>query len=219
MLIISATDYCKDGNLPSPTGNTGPDLAKEKCMSIELEKTPALVVIDLQSGILGQPTAHPLDRIIDNSARLAAAFRARGLPVVLVNVEGTAPGRTERGKASGRSGARTLPAPATVLLPQLNRQPSDITVTKRSVGAFLSTDLDAKLKEAGATQIVLTGVSTTSGVEATARSAYDLGYHVAFVTDAMTDVAEPHNASMAYQFPKLGELGTTAEVLALLASL
>ncbi len=132
-------------------------------MSIELEQTPALVVIDLQSGILGQPTAHPLDRIIDNSARLAAAFRARGLPVVLVNVEGTAPGRTERGKASGRSGARTLPAPATVLLPQLNRQPSDITVTKRSVGAFLSTDLDAKLKEVGATQIVLTGVSTTSG--------------------------------------------------------
>lgn len=187
-------------------------------MSIELEPTPALVVIDLQSGILGQPTAHPLDQIIDNSARLAGAFRTQGLPVVLVNVEGTAPGRTERGKASGRSGPQTLPAQATVLLPQLNQQPSDITVTKRTLGAFLSTDLDAKLKKAGATQIVLAGVSTTSGVESTARSAYELGYHVAFVTDAMTDTAEAHNASIEHQFPKLGELGTTAEVLALLAS-
>jgi nicotinamidase-related amidase len=98
----------------------------------------------------------------------------------------------------------------------LNRQPSDITLTKRSLGAFLTTDLDAKLREAGVTQIVLTGISTTSGVESTARSAFDLGYHVAFVTDAMTDNLEAHNASIEYQFPKLGELGTTAEVLALL---
>lgn len=187
-------------------------------MSIELEATAALVVIDLQTGILGQPTAHPIEQIVANSARLAAAFRAAGLPVVLVNVDGTAPGRTERGKATGRVGAQTLPAPATALLPQLDQQPSDITVTKRTLGAFGSTDLDARLREAGATQIVLTGVSTTSGVESTARSAYELGYHVAFVTDAMTDVAEAHDASVAYQFPKLGELGTTDEVLELLAS-
>ncbi len=103
-------------------------------------------------------------------------------------------------------------------LPELDHQPSDITVTKRTLGAFGSTDLDAKLREVGATQIVLTGVSTTSGVESTARSAYELGYHVAFVVDAMSDVAEAHEASIAYQFPKLGELGTTAEVLELLAA-
>lgn len=187
-------------------------------MSIELEQTPALVVIDLQSGILGLPTAHPLDRIIENSANLADAFRTKGLPVVLVNVAGRAPGRTERGKASGQSGAQSIPPAATILVPELGQQPSDITVTKRSLGAFLTTDLDARLKEAGVTQIVLTGVSTTSGVESTARSAYDLGYHVAFVTDAMTDAEEAHNESIAHQFPKLGELGTTAEVLALLAS-
>lgn len=188
-------------------------------MSIELEPIPALVVIDLQAGIVRLPTVHPMDRIIDHSARLAAAFRAKGLPVVLVNVDGSAPGRTERGKATGRVGARTIPAEETVLVPELDQQPSDITVTKRTLGAFLSTDLDAKLKAVGATQIVLTGVSTTSGVESTARSAYELGYHVAFVTDAMSDTdAEAHDVSIAHQFPKLGELGTTAEVLALLAA-
>jgi nicotinamidase-related amidase len=187
-------------------------------VSIELEQTPALVVIDLQTGILGHDTAHPLDGVIANAASLADAFRAHGLPVVLVNVAGTAPGRTERGKASGREGAQTIPEPATVLLPELNRQPSDITVTKRTFGAFGSTDLDARLKAVGATQVVLTGVSTTSGVESTARAAYELGYHVAFVTDAMSDAAEAHEASIAYQFPKLGEIGTTADVLGLLAA-
>jgi len=187
-------------------------------MSIQLEQTPALVVIDLQVGILAYPAAHPKEQIIANSAALAEAFRAKGLPVVLVNVDGSAAGRSERGKATGRVGARTIPAEATALLPELNQQPSDITVTKRSLGAFLTTDLDAKLKAAGATQIVLTGVSTTSGVESTARSAYDLGYHVAFVTDAMTDNLEAHNASIEHQFPKLGELGTTAEVLELVAA-
>jgi nicotinamidase-related amidase len=185
-------------------------------MSIELDSTPALVIIDLQSGILNYPTAHPIDDIVDNSAKLAEAFRAKGLPVVLVNVVGTAPGRSDRGKATGRQGGQELPAAATVLVSQLRQQPTDITVSKRSLGAFLTTDLDARLKEAGATQIVLTGVSTTSGVESTARSAYDLGYHVAFVIDAMTDNLEAHEASIAHQFPKLGELGTTDEVLHLL---
>jgi nicotinamidase-related amidase len=184
-------------------------------MSIELEETPALVVIDLQTGIVALPTAHPVPQVIENSAKLAEAFRAKGLPVILVNVDGTAPGRTERSKASGQSGARTLPPESTVLVPELNQQPGDITVTKRTFGAFLSTDLDERLRAAGANQVVLTGISTTSGVESTARSAHELGYHVAFVIDAMTDTdAAAHDASIERQFPKLGEIGTTAEVLA-----
>ena len=187
-------------------------------MSIELEETAALVVIDLQTGILGYPTAHPIEQVVANSARLAAAFRAADLPVVLVNVAGAAPGRTERSKAAGHVGARSLPPEATALLPELDQQPGDITVTKRTLGAFGTTELDARLKEVGATQIVLTGVSTTSGVESTARTAYELGYHVAFVVDAMSDAAEAHDASVAHQFPKLGEIGTTAEVLELLTA-
>ncbi|MFC4242278.1 isochorismatase family protein [Gryllotalpicola reticulitermitis] len=185
-------------------------------MSIQLEQTPALVVIDLQEGLRGYPTVHPFDEVVANSAKLADAFRAQGLPVVLVNVEGAAPGRTAR---NPEGGAHTLPPHTTVLVPELNQQASDITVTKRTLGAFLSTDLDAKLKAVGATQIVLTGISTTSGVESTARSAYELGYHVGFVLDAMTDVSEAaHDASIEHQFPKLGELGTTDEVLQALSA-
>lgn len=190
-------------------------------MTIELEKNTALVVIDLQAGIVALPAVPtPMDTVIANSAALAEAFRAAGRTVVLVNVDGGAPGRTERSKAAGQTGPRVMPVEATVLVPQLNRQSSDITVTKRTLGAFLSTDLDAQLKARGVGQIVLTGVSTTSGVESTARSAYELGYHVAFVTDAMSDLSlEAHEASLEHQLPKLGELGTTAEVLEAIAAL
>ena len=60
-------------------------------------------------------------------------------------------------------------------------------------------------------------VSTTSGVESTARSAYDHGYHVVLATDAMTDTdPDAHATSVERIFPKLGETATTAEILTML---
>ena len=62
----------------------------------KLDERTALVVIDLQKGIVAAPTApHSTAEVIDRTARLAQAFRRKGLPVVLVNVAGGAPGRTE----------------------------------------------------------------------------------------------------------------------------
>ena len=57
----------------------------------------ALIVIDLQKGVVGLPVAHPMAEIVGRARQLADAFRRRGLPVVLVNVTGAPPGRTERG--------------------------------------------------------------------------------------------------------------------------
>ena len=64
----------------------------------KLDTTAALIVIDLQKGIVGLPTVHPASEIIGRAAQLARAFRERGLPVVLVNVTGAAPGRTDAGR-------------------------------------------------------------------------------------------------------------------------
>ena len=59
----------------------------------------------------------------------------------------------------------------------------------------------------------LAGISTSIGVESTARAAYDLGYNVVFVTDAMTDRdAEVHQWCVEKVFPRLGERTATAEV-------
>jgi len=63
----------------------------------QLDTNAALVLIDLQKGIVELPTVHPTSEIVGRSAQLAQAFRERGLPVVLVNVAGRAPGRTDAG--------------------------------------------------------------------------------------------------------------------------
>ncbi|GAA3366521.1 hypothetical protein GCM10020366_70460 [Saccharopolyspora gregorii] len=92
-------------------------------------------------------------------------------------------------------------------------------VTKRNWGAFHGTDLDVQLRRRGVTQIVLGGIATSLGVESTARAAHEHGYHVTLATDAMTDLdAEAHRNSLERIFPRLGETGTTDEVVDLFES-
>ena len=78
--------------------------------------------------------------------------------------------------------------------------------------------MDEYLRRRGVTQVFLAGISTSVGVESTARSAYDLGYNVVLVTDAITDRdADAHRHSVEKIFPRLGETDTTAKVLQLLS--
>lgn len=176
----------------------------------QIDPVAALVIIDLQKGVAGMPVSpYTAIDVIENSARLAAAFREKQLPVVLVNVEGRAPGRTD-------TQLNFNPPPDWAeLVPELNRQPSDYTVTKHQIGAFYGTALERILRRAGVTQVFLTGIATTMGVEASARSAHDHGYHVVFVEDAMADMsAENHKHAVTTTFPRIGEVTTTNEVLA-----
>ena len=174
----------------------------------------ALVVIDLQKGIVAFPTAHPVADVIRNARLLVDAFRNRDLPVVLVNVAGGAPGRTEQPRRAG-----DFPAGWTDLVPELDQQPQDHTVTKRTWGAFIDTDLESYLKSRSITQVVIVGVSTSIGVESTARQAYERGLNVTLATDAMTDMnIDAHINSVTRIFPKLGETGTTQEIIALIES-
>ena len=177
----------------------------------QLDPTAALIVIDLQKGIVGLPTAHPAAEIVGRAAQLARAFRERNLPVILVNVAGRAPGRTQ-------AQFNFSPPPDwTELVPELDRQPDDYTVTKLQIGAFHGTALEQILRRRGVTQVFLAGVATSVGVEATARQAYDQGYHVVLVADAMTDLnADAHRNSIEKTFPRIGEITTTDEALAAL---
>ncbi|MFG1423435.1 isochorismatase family protein [Roseixanthobacter liquoris] len=178
-----------------------------------LDPRTALILIDLQNGIVSLPTAHPVGEVVRQAAILAEVFRARGLPVVLVNVAGGAPGRTEQPPRSW-----DFPAGWTDLVPELNAQPGDHRVTKRSWGAFTKTGLEDHLRGLGVTQVVLAGVATSIGVESTARQAYELGFNVTLATDAMTDMrAEAHDNSILRIFPRLGELGATQEIVDLFA--
>src|SRR5580704_8642183 len=67
-----------------------------------LDPRTALVVVDLQKGTIGShPMAHPAENVIGRAAELAAAFRQRGLPVVLVRHAGNPAGRTRYGQGGG----------------------------------------------------------------------------------------------------------------------
>jgi nicotinamidase-related amidase len=136
----------------------------------QLDPVAALTSIDLQKGIIAMLTApNPAEEIIGRVAKLTRAFRRRSWPVVLVNVTEVPPGRTDAGRPKF-----ARPDGWADLVPELEQQPGDHVVTKKSPGAFSGTSLDEHLHERGATQIFLTGISTSIGVESTARAAYDL---------------------------------------------
>ncbi len=180
-----------------------------------LDANTALIVIDLQKGIVSLPAAHPIDGVVKQVGALAEAFRGHGLPVVLVNVAGGAPGRTEQSRPS----LGAFPEGWTDLIPELNRQPQDHVVTKHTPGAFTNTGLEAHLRGLGVTQVVIVGVATSNGVEVTARQAYELGFNVTLATDAMTDMSsEAHDYSISNVFPRLGETGVSRDIIDLLAT-
>jgi nicotinamidase-related amidase len=179
----------------------------------QLDPKPALIVIDLQKGIVAFPMARPSGEITAKSAALANAFRGHGFPVILVNVAGAAPGRADA------SHAFTPPADWAELVPELERQSGDHVVTKHRWGAFHETRLHEYLQSQGVTQVALCGIATSMGVESTARNAHELGYNVVLVEDAMTDPdVEAHTNSVKKIFPKLGQVSNSGEVLEALAS-
>ena len=179
-----------------------------------LDPQTALIVVDLQKGLRDIPSLHPIAGVIDRSSQLCEAFRKQKLPVVLVTVTGAAPGRTEEPRRH-----RELPADFSELIAELHPQPEDMLISKRTWGAFANTNLEVQLKAKGVTHVVLAGVATGTGVEATARQAYEAGFNVTLATDAMTDIrTEAHEYSLKHVFPRLGETGATHDILRLLAT-
>jgi nicotinamidase-related amidase len=184
-----------------------------------LDPKTALVLIDLQAGFLAQQL-HPFSaaETVARGRELAEAFRGHGLQVVLVNVSFSKdladfpPGRIEEGGMD-----QLPPAGWDHLVADLGAQECDLRITKRNWGTFHGTGLDTQLRRRGITQIVLGGIRTSIGVESTAREAFAHGYSVTLATDAMSDSSLPmHENSVERVFPRLGERGTTAEIIELL---
>ena len=164
-------------------------------------KTTALVLIDLQNGVLGRKL-EPLsaDELIEAGKALARRFRAEGAPVVLVNAAPVAD--VTRAVDEPSPLPRILPAGFVDLAPGL-AEPGDLKITKTVWGAFSVPELDRELRRRGVRTIVLGGVATQFGVESTARQAWELGYELVIVRDATTDLAiEGHDNAMRRIFPR-----------------
>lgn len=183
--------------------------------------TTALVVIDLQRGILARDTApYPSGDVLARSVRLAEACRAAGATVVLVNVGFLEDERDRLAPpADSPNPPGKVPAGYSDLDPALGPAPGDILVTKRQWGAFYGTQLDLQLRRRGIRTIILCGISTNFGVESTARDAWERNYALVFAEDAMTGLsAGAHEFAVSTIFPRLGRVRSTARIMAALGT-
>lgn len=184
---------------------------------IELDSaSTALVLVDLQKGILAMPTEpHSGEQVFAAGAALSARFRAAGAPVVRVRVD-LGPNFSD---APSSLVDQPTPRPPGGLPADFAEFPDDpaahgdLIVGKRSWGAFHGTDLDLRLRRRGVRTIVLGGIATNVGVESTARSAFDLGYDVVVVEDACSArSAEMHAFAFKYIFPRLARVAVGADL-------
>jgi nicotinamidase-related amidase len=177
--------------------------------------TTALVVIDLQKGIVGRALEpHTSTEVVTRSVQVARALRAQGGLVVWVRVAigeilslpVDAPMRDPN--------APPPPAEASELVAELERQPEDVVITKRQWGAFYGTELEQMLRRHGVRTILMAGIATNMGVESTARAAFDQGYELVFVEDAMATMkTEMHRFATETIFPRMGRVRSTEMVL------
>ena len=185
-----------------------------KELVIDKAKT-ALVVIDLQKGIVTQPTKPYLAQdVIKNASKLLNIFREKEMPVFLVHVMTTK--ETGLNVLSDESfPSSTAPSPDwSEFVPEISPSSTDIVITKRQWGAFYGTDLELQLRRRGIDTIVLCGISTDFGVESTARFAYEYGFQQIFAEDAMASRSEEqHNAAVNFIFKRIGRVRKTNEIL------
>jgi nicotinamidase-related amidase len=185
-------------------------------------KKSALVLIDLQRGIVSRPFApRSGPEVVQNASRMADRFRALGATVVLVRVAFEPDLKdllNPPADAPAQFNASARPPGWSEIVPEIGPKPGDLLITKRQWGAFYGTDLDLQLRRRGVQTIVLGGIATNIGVESTARGAFEHGYAQVFAEDAMTsNSAEMHDFAVKNIFPRIGNVRSTDEVIAALA--
>lgn len=178
--------------------------------------TTALVLIDLQNGIVALPLApRSGDAAAASGRALAERFRAAGAPVVLVRVGWSA----DYGDAPRQPVDQPMSLPAGGLPTGWSDyidglvHPGDILVQKRQWGAFHGTDLDLHLRRRGIRTIVLAGIATNIGVESTARAAWEHGYNLILAEDATTSLnADAHAFSITTIMPRLSQVRDSKDI-------
>ncbi len=190
----------------------------EAVLSLTLiPKETALVLIDLEHGIVGRELApYTGKEVVGRCAQLAEAVRKAGGTVVYVHVLLHEIVRPAGDRPMMPPDAPPPPPEASELVPEAGYRPGrDILVAKRQWGAFHATNLDQALRRRGVKTIILGGIATNVGVESTARAAIEHGYEVVFAEDAMSTVsAEMQAFAVGTMFPMMGYVRKTDEVVA-----
>ena len=178
--------------------------------------TTALVLIDLQKGILGRSLApYSGTDVLKTSNELAERFRRAGALVVLVNA-GWSPDFKDSLRQPVDQPFQAPPGgfPADFMeLADGLSKPGDLRITKRQWGAFYGTELDLQLRRRGVQTIVLGGVATNFGVESTGRQAWEHGYAIILAEDATSGQSvEMHSFSIKNILPRISRISKVADI-------
>lgn len=197
--------------LPRPTGSDS------GASRLELPANTALVVVDVQIGLDDPKYGQRNNRDAElNIARLLAAWRAAGRPVVHVQHMSTEPDSPLRPELPGNA-----------IRPEAAPIPGEPLIRKTVNSAFVGTDLESQLRAQGIDAVVVTGTTTDHCVSSTARSASDLGFRTVVVSDATATFERRdaqgrqitaelmHQAALASLRDEFGLVVSTGELLEL----
>jgi nicotinamidase-related amidase len=190
----------------------------ERAENGDRDMTIALMIIDMQNDALGPLPAASVDRLIAGQNRLARAFRAKGLPVILVRGEFKAD-LSDAFLEMRRKGLSVSieGTPGAALHPDLERGADDIEIVKKRYSTFFRTNLDDVLAERGVIRVVLAGVNTHACIRMAAIDAYQRDLDVVIVEDAVASYDDEHaSVSLRYMSDKIAEIMSVDSAIAAL---
>jgi nicotinamidase-related amidase len=192
--------------------------------------TLALVVYDMQQGILGQISG--AERVLANVQTLLDVARRRGVRTIFTRhyfmpreLAGVYQLRQAKAWQRKDRAADTQPliphgSPGFQLVDGLAPQPGEAVIDKITMSAFEATPLDIVLRDCGVRSYLIAGVATEVGIEPTVRHSTDLGYVPVVVRDACgagdQDAGRRALASIAFAGDAF--IADTAEVCAILGA-
>jgi nicotinamidase-related amidase len=188
----------------------------------------ALVLQEVQNGVVGSPSALPAlaqaaadVRLVEHCARLARAARTVGVPVIHCTFEALAGGRGMNSNARLFAGVRKsavhqAQGTAAVQVPDaIGVEPGDVLLPRyHGVGPMTGTQLDSILRNLGTRTIVGVGVSINIGMTNLAFDAVNRGYQMVMPRDAIAGVPSDYaDAVVENTLMLVATITTTDEII------
>jgi gluconolactonase len=190
-------------------------------------KATAMIIQDLQNDVISEGGAFAADggyehaqsqNVVENAARLAAAARSVGVPVIHVHyvVDPGAPGLKQNAglyRAVKEANALVRGSWGAAAAPGVEPEDGDIVVEKMRTSAFYNTRLLTLLQGFGTEAVIVTGAWTHMSIEHTSRYGADAGYHMIVPSDGTSSINDEwHIAGLSYALTAIGTVSTCKEI-------
>lgn len=176
----------------------------------------ALLIHDMQAYFVDAftPDEAPIAPVIAHIGQLAAAARARGVPIFYTAQHGDQD-RRDRGLQADLwgPGMRHV-AEQQLIIAELASRPEDIVLVKHRYSAFQRSNLETLMRARGRSQLIICGIYAHIGCLFTAGEAFQLDIHPYFVADALGDFSRTwHDAALAQVADCCGVVRSTRQMI------